>query len=222
MWVSVPFSFGCDMKIREYLSKKYEVEVPTTLTRQEARAFGIPYPTPTGWLRTHGDREITTGMAGDALGWLRAKGENATNERKKAWAARGVAILEGLAAGHVAAPWVSPRKEAKAERKLAKKAKREARKSAYVANPAASDDFLQTYEWRRVRMLALKKYGARCQCCGATPMTGAVMNVDHIKPRRLFPALALDVDNLQVLCGSCNHGKGNWDMTDWRETAGAK
>lgn len=80
----------------------------------------------------------------------------------------------------------------------------------------ASDDFLQTYEWRRVRMEALKKYGRICQCCGASPATGAVMNVDHIKPRRIFPQLALDLDNLQVLCHECNHGKGNWDMTDWR------
>lgn len=79
-----------------------------------------------------------------------------------------------------------------------------------------SDDFLQTYEWRRVRMEALKKHGARCQCCGASPAEGAVMNVDHIKPRKLFPQLALDLDNLQVLCHECNHGKGNWDMTDWR------
>ena len=50
----------------------------------------------------------------------------------------------------------------------------------------ASDAFLMTYEWRKVRMEALKKYGARCQCCGATPAHGAVMNVDHIKPRKLY------------------------------------
>lgn len=79
-----------------------------------------------------------------------------------------------------------------------------------------TDAFLSSYEWRKVRMVALKKYGAVCQCCGATPKTGAVMNVDHIKPRKLFPSLALDVENLQVLCHECNHGKGNWDMTDWR------
>ena len=42
------------------------------------------------------------------------------------------------------------------------------------------------------------------------------MHVDHIKPRKLYPALALDVNNLQILCEVCNHGKGNWDMTDWR------
>ena len=81
---------------------------------------------------------------------------------------------------------------------------------------AATDAFLQSYEWRRVRMVALKKYGARCQCCGATPADGLKMHVDHIKPRRIYPDLALDVNNLQVLCEVCNHGKGNWDMTDWR------
>lgn len=79
-----------------------------------------------------------------------------------------------------------------------------------------SDAFLSTYEWRKVRMEALKKYGPRCQCCGATPATGAVMNVDHIKPRKKWPSLALDVNNLQILCHDCNHGKGNWDETDWR------
>lgn len=80
------------------------------------------------------------------------------------------------------------------------------------------DAFLNTYQWRRIRMVALKTYGAKCQCCGATPANGAVMNVDHIKPRKLFPELALDIQNLQVLCHECNHGKGNWDQTDWRKS----
>lgn len=55
-----------------------------------------------------------------------------------------------------------------------------------------------------------------CQSCGATPESGAVMNVDHIKPRKIYPELALTESNLQVLCHECNHGKGNWDMTDFR------
>lgn len=79
-----------------------------------------------------------------------------------------------------------------------------------------SKEFLMSFEWRRLRMMALKKYGPKCMCCGATPQTGAVMNVDHIKPRKTHPHLALDIDNLQVLCEECNHGKGNWDRTDWR------
>ncbi len=79
-----------------------------------------------------------------------------------------------------------------------------------------TDPFLSSYEWRSLRMVVLKKYGARCQCCGADASHGIRINVDHIKPRRDFPALALDESNLQVLCEDCNHGKGNWDRTDWR------
>mgnify|MGYP001169819594 CR=1 FL=1 len=78
-------------------------------------------------------------------------------------------------------------------------------------------DFLQSYEWRCVRYAALKKYGAKCMCCGATPESGATMNVDHILPRKDRPDLALDINNLQVLCNQCNHGKSNWDSTDWRD-----
>lgn len=81
-----------------------------------------------------------------------------------------------------------------------------------VTSPA----FLQSGEWRKLRMEALKLHGARCQCCGASRADGVVMNVDHIKPRKHFPELALDIDNLQVLCNVCNHGKGNWDMTSWK------
>jgi len=85
-------------------------------------------------------------------------------------------------------------------------------------NPA-SDDFLSTFEWKATRMMALKKYGPVCQCCGASAKTGAVIHVDHIKPRKIFPDLALNIDNLQILCGDCNGGKGNWDMTDWRTSS---
>lgn len=101
----------------------------------------------------------------------------------------------------------------------AKKAKPQIEAHSQANAFAMTDAFLSSYEWRRVRMAALKRHGAVCQCCGASPKTGAVMNVDHIKPRKLFPELSLDVENLQVLCQECNHGKGNWDMTDWRQEA---
>lgn len=91
------------------------------------------------------------------------------------------------------------------------------KRSDSPSSNVGSSDFLQTYEWRKLRLVALKKYGTVCRCCGASPKTGAVMNVDHIKPRKIYPELALSLDNLQVLCAECNHGKGNWDMTDWRE-----
>lgn len=83
------------------------------------------------------------------------------------------------------------------------------------------EKFLLSYQWRRLRMAALLKHGARCQCCGSTASDGVRMHVDHIQPRSKRPDLALDIDNLQVLCEVCNHGKGNWDATDWRGHATA-
>jgi 5-methylcytosine-specific restriction endonuclease McrA len=74
---------------------------------------------------------------------------------------------------------------------------------------ANSPDFLRSFEWRQLRFQALQKYGRRCQCCGSTPESGAIMHVDHVKSRRSRPELALDINNLQVLCADCNHGKGN-------------
>src|SRR4030066_460048 len=70
------------------------------------------------------------------------------------------------------------------------------------------DDFLKSYQWRKLRLVALELHGRKCLRCGASPATGAVMHVDHIKPRGLYPALALYINNLQVLCEECNHGKG--------------
>jgi 5-methylcytosine-specific restriction endonuclease McrA len=81
----------------------------------------------------------------------------------------------------------------------------------------ASTDFLESTEWKELRYLALVKSNGKCSCCGSSPKDGVVLNVDHIKPRKLFPALALDINNLQVLCSDCNHGKGNHDQTNWRD-----
>lgn len=77
-------------------------------------------------------------------------------------------------------------------------------------------EFLESYEWKKLRLEALLKHGRKCQCCGTSPETGAVLNVDHIKPRKTHPELALTLSNLQVLCHDCNHGKGNWNTTDFR------
>jgi 5-methylcytosine-specific restriction endonuclease McrA len=78
------------------------------------------------------------------------------------------------------------------------------------------EPFLESFAWRKLRMVVIKKRGARCECCGASPKKGAVIQVDHIKPRHKYPELALLESNLQVLCQTCNMGKGAWDETDWR------
>ena len=76
--------------------------------------------------------------------------------------------------------------------------------------------FYQSYEWRAARYDALKANDGRCELCGANKGDGAMLNVDHIKPLKHHWEKRLDLDNLQVLCGACNHGKGNRDTTDWR------
>ncbi len=83
-------------------------------------------------------------------------------------------------------------------------------------NNPNTDEFLRSFEWRRVRMMVLERDGAKCSCCGRTASDNVTINVDHIKSRKRFPELALDPDNLQVLCSDCNHGKGNHFNTDWR------
>lgn len=119
------------------------------------------------------------------------------------------------------------RKAAKKSKKAQKRAKKlKGVKAAFAKTAPISADFVTTdafltlFEWRKLRMQVLKKYGASCQCCGATPDDGVKINVDHIKPRRKYPHLALAESNLQVLCEVCNHGKGNWDETDWRPSDG--
>jgi hypothetical protein len=76
--------------------------------------------------------------------------------------------------------------------------------------------FYSTPQWRRLRYDVLKRDGGKCQLCGRGRAEGVVLNVDHIKNRRDFPHLAMDLNNLQTLCANCNEGKGNRDDTDWR------
>lgn len=165
----------------------------------QIRALGYSYPPPKGWLRNIVGKEITlaqrdafeAGSISKELG--RQKVRDLQNYNK--------CLQYG---------WFPP------ATKPPKTTKTPKRQRVVKTTPATQNDFLQTFEWRQLRMKALKQYGAKCMCCGATPQTGAVMNVDHIKPRKIFPELALDITNLQILCNECNHGKGNWDMTDWR------
>ena len=77
--------------------------------------------------------------------------------------------------------------------------------------------FTRSEEWRRVRRQAVERYGTTCAKCGREQSPGFPVNIDHIKPRRFYPDLALDIDNLQPLCGPCNKEKGNGPPVDYRE-----
>ncbi|WP_426960232.1 HNH endonuclease [Muricoccus radiodurans] len=76
--------------------------------------------------------------------------------------------------------------------------------------------FLRTLEWTRVRDEALRASDGRCELCGRGKQDGVRLNVDHVRPRRTHPHLALDVRNLQVLDDAWNAEKGNRFEDDWR------
>jgi 5-methylcytosine-specific restriction endonuclease McrA len=76
-------------------------------------------------------------------------------------------------------------------------------------------DFLDSPEWKSLRRKVIIRYGRKCMKCKTTPKDPKRTHVDHIKPRRYFPELALEFDNLQVLCCRCNRFKGN-KVADYR------
>ncbi len=76
------------------------------------------------------------------------------------------------------------------------------------------DKFLDSDAWRSLRYRAIKLYGRTCMCCKRTNIE---IHVDHIKPRSKYPHLALDINNLQILCRDCNLGKSNTDEIDYRD-----
>lgn len=85
-----------------------------------------------------------------------------------------------------------------------------------LARAQENHAFFESEAWKRLRYAAIRRHGARCQACGATRQDGAVIQVDHVKPRSTHPELALVLDNLQVLCRDCNLGKSNLYEDDWR------
>lgn len=70
--------------------------------------------------------------------------------------------------------------------------------------------------WKEVREKALALYGTVCMKCGSTEE----IQVDHVKPKYKFPELALDINNLQILCWGCNKEKSFFRDTDYRASVG--
>ena len=62
----------------------------------------------------------------------------------------------------------------------------------------------------RLRALVLLKDEARCKMCGNSPQNGAILHVDHIKPWSKGGLTVLE--NLQILCQTCNIGKSNIEL----------
>lgn len=74
--------------------------------------------------------------------------------------------------------------------------------------PAEIKAFYKTAEWAQARYTVLQRDGSHCRVCGRSPKDGVRLNVDHKKPLSKRWDLRLKLQNLQVLCQSCNRGKG--------------
>ena len=65
--------------------------------------------------------------------------------------------------------------------------------------------FYLSKEWRRIRLKALRRDNFECQECkrqGGFSKANTVHHIKHLKDR---PDLALDLDNLESLCGPCHN-----------------
>lgn len=81
-----------------------------------------------------------------------------------------------------------------------------------IGKNLSSSSFYTSLEWGLMRKKVFSRLGKKCLKCGSKEK----LHIDHIKPRSKYPELELDIDNLQVLCRSCNISKSNRDQTDYR------
>ncbi|BAU13047.1 unknown protein [Leptolyngbya sp. NIES-3755] len=85
------------------------------------------------------------------------------------------------------------------------------------------EQWRNTADWKQWRAKQLERQNWRCNCCNQLMELGQTVylangdfllqpnhpTVDHVLPKSLFPKLALDKQNLIMLCWTCNAKKGN-------------
>lgn len=74
--------------------------------------------------------------------------------------------------------------------------------------------FYSSPEWNLLRDQVIHEEGHLCSECGELIQYKGDITVDHIRPRSKYPDLALERQNLRVLCRSCNSRKGTKDLLD--------
>lgn len=72
-------------------------------------------------------------------------------------------------------------------------------------NLTAPDGASLNWSWQRCRRAFLKQVGKQCVCCGSKKK----IQVHHMKPRHVFPELALVIKNLIALCKDCHFHIGH-------------
>lgn len=75
----------------------------------------------------------------------------------------------------------------------------------YTGTRKVADPFYMTPAWKRARLDVLRRDGYQCVQCKADVRGKGKSRVDHVKPRRDFPALELERANLRTLCVRCDN-----------------
>lgn len=76
------------------------------------------------------------------------------------------------------------------------------------------DAFRTSPEGREWRDQQFKRYGHRCPECNKI-INRNNANIDHKYPRRFYPWLAWEIENLWVMCIDCNKAKGHLEWEDY-------
>jgi len=74
--------------------------------------------------------------------------------------------------------------------------------------------FYSSPEWIVIRKQVIEEEGRVCAECGKRIKNDIDITVDHKRPRSKYPDIALDRENLRVLCRTCNSKKGA-RLPDW-------
>lgn len=69
--------------------------------------------------------------------------------------------------------------------------------------------FYTSPEWKLLRKQIIKLHKNICKNCEKVLTEKSDITIDHILPRSKFPDNALEMENMQILCRSCNSSKGN-------------
>lgn len=75
------------------------------------------------------------------------------------------------------------------------------------------DPFYQTKQWAKIRARVKarwKRQGLPCAFCKAPIDWDARPVVDHVLSKNSHPHLAHSIENMQVVCHSCNSKKAKW------------
>jgi 5-methylcytosine-specific restriction endonuclease McrA len=71
-------------------------------------------------------------------------------------------------------------------------------------NKSSENLFYHSPEYKFLRLTVLKRDGYKCTNCGKSGSTNNALQLEHIKPKSLYPELIYELSNLRILCINCH------------------